>query len=43
VGHPERRTGATEHFYRFTAHTLPTPIAVAANQIVQVTVVIRFS
>jgi hypothetical protein len=36
-------TGATEHFYRFTAHTLPTPIAVAANQIVQVTVVIRFS
>ncbi len=31
------------HFYPFTAHTLPTPINVAANQIVQVTVVLSFS
>ena len=30
-------------YYTFTAHTLPQPITVAANQIVQITVVFSFS
>lgn len=30
-------------FYNFTSHTLPSPIPVAANQVVQVTVVFSFS